>query len=386
MKIHDNTIVNSDVQRQATPIICNRVLRKGCSILCFEYPEFHCCKTGSGACDTTVGKTETRHFFSADYELSSSICEKKFFVRFPAAMILLAFRSSIRPMTGLIGVSRLMGRSLSSLFRRRPTTSTCLLSAQTSNYFLLKSDHSEFSIQDPEECVEEEWDGVRNYQARNKLRAMKVGDLVYFYYYHSSCSVPNIVGTMRIVQEVARDETALELNHNEYDPKSTPENCRWDAVRLRFETKFHEPATLWQLKKRAKEDLIFSSLSLLQQSRLSVHSLSMERWNAIASLADPAAKEESEPKFFVIKSNPSKFSIQDLSNQHGMEGYWTFSGKDKLNYCNQSGLVFLLSFITRVVAFLVSWEKLKLSEKYNKESRLSDLPCASVWKAYFPKR
>jgi predicted RNA-binding protein with PUA-like domain len=154
-------------------------------------------------------------------------------------------------MTGLIGVSRLTGRPLSSLFRRRLATSTRLLSAQqTPNYFLLKSEPSEFSIQDLEECGEEEWDGVRNYQARNKLRAMKVGDLAYFY--HSSCSVPGIVGTMRIVREVAPDETALDPNHNGYDPKSTPAICRWDAVRLRFETKFHEPVTLRQLKKGPK--------------------------------------------------------------------------------------------------------------------------------------
>jgi predicted RNA-binding protein with PUA-like domain len=246
-------------------------------------------------------------------------------VSFPAVIILVAFRLSMQPMTGLIGVRRLTERSLSSLSRRRLTTSTRLLSAQTPNYFLLKSEPSEFSIQDLEECGEEEWDGERNYQARNKLRAMKVGDLAYFY--HSICSVPGIVGTMRIVREVAPDETALDPNHNGYDPKSTPGNCRWDAVRLRFETKFHEPITLRQLKKRAKEDLIFSSLSLLQQSRLSVHSSFKDQSNAIASLASPATKEESEPQFFVIKSNPSKFSIQDLNNQRGIESDWTFSGK-----------------------------------------------------------
>jgi predicted RNA-binding protein with PUA-like domain len=154
---------------------------------------------------------------------------------------------------------------------------------QKLNYYLLKSEPSAYSIQDIQKDVEEEWDGVRNFQARNNLRSMKVGDLAYFY--HSSCSVPGIVGTVHIVREAEPDLTALDPNHQGYDAKSTPENCRWDAVRVRFGTIFQEPVTLQELKTRAQNEEIIGSLSLLRQSRLSVHELTEDQWNAIQALA-----------------------------------------------------------------------------------------------------
>ena len=161
-----------------------------------------------------------------------------------------------------------------------PQTSS---SSSSSQYFLMKSEPDEFSIQDLEQCQEQEWDGIRSFQARNKLRAMQRGDLAFFY--HSSCKVPGIVGIMRVVREAAPDVTALDPNHKNYDAKSTSENCRWDSVRVGIDSIFENPVTLQQLRKLATTDEVIGSMSLLRQSRLSVHDVTLEQWNRILELA-----------------------------------------------------------------------------------------------------
>ena len=72
-------------------------------------------------------------------------------------------------------------------------------------YWLMKSEPDVFSIDDLKRKKREVWDGVRNYQARNYLRAMQVGDEVLFY--HSSCAVPGVVGIARIRRPAFADPT-----------------------------------------------------------------------------------------------------------------------------------------------------------------------------------
>lgn len=208
----------------------------------------------------------------------------------------------------ILSLSRLGASSFClTLSKRSPTTIgnysrlflTGSLNAQTScNYFLMKSEPDEFSIQDLEKCKEHEWDGIRSFQARNKLRAMKNGDLAFFY--HSSCKVPGIVGTMRVVREAAPDATALDPDHTNYDPKSTSENCRWDSVRVGIESIFDTPVTLKQLRSLSTTDEVIGSMSLLRQSRLSVHDVTPEQWNRILELA--ANHSDHEEK--VVLSEP----------------------------------------------------------------------------------
>ena len=71
------------------------------------------------------------------------------------------------------------------------------------NYWLMKSEPESFSIADLKSRPKktEHWDGVRNYQARNFMRAMKKGDLVFFY--HSSCPVPGVYGIIEVVRAVS---------------------------------------------------------------------------------------------------------------------------------------------------------------------------------------
>jgi Uncharacterized conserved protein len=98
------------------------------------------------------------------------------------------------------------------------------------NYWLFKSEPDCFSFDDllasPKQTAE--WDGVRNYQARNFMRdQMKTGDLGIFY--HSNCTPPHAIGTVEIVREGYPDFTAWDPQSDHPDEKSTPENPRCPA-------------------------------------------------------------------------------------------------------------------------------------------------------------
>lgn len=150
-------------------------------------------------------------------------------------------------------------------------------------YWLLKSEPSAFSIADLKARPQrtEHWDGVRNYQARNHLRAMHVGDRAFFY--HSSCAEPGIVGVIRVVSEPYPDFTAFDPHAAHYDPKSDPAQPRWFMVDVRHEKDFHRVITLAELKSHRE----IAGMPLLQRgSRLSVMPVSERQWHYICALAD----------------------------------------------------------------------------------------------------
>lgn len=133
------------------------------------------------------------------------------------------------------------------------------------NYWLMKSEPLAYSISDLEQEKQTIWDGVRNYQARNFLRQMQVGDLAFFY--HSNTKPPGIIGLMRIVASNVVDPTQFESDSKYYDPKSTLESPRWQTVTVEFEQNFGKIISLTQLKQ------IFSGEELLvvrKGNRLSV--------------------------------------------------------------------------------------------------------------------
>lgn len=86
-------------------------------------------------------------------------------------------------------------------------------------YWLMKSEPDELSIKGLEKLGEARWDGVRNYQARNFLRAMAVGDA--FFFYHSSCPEPGIAGVGKIIEAAYPDPTALEPDSHYFDAKAS---------------------------------------------------------------------------------------------------------------------------------------------------------------------
>ena len=100
-------------------------------------------------------------------------------------------------------------------------------------YWLMKTEPDTFSIDDLERVGVEPWNGVRNYQARNHMRAMRPGDGVFLY--HSSCPVPGIAGLATVASEAYPDPTQFDRKSEYYDEKSNREDPRWSLVDVRFE-------------------------------------------------------------------------------------------------------------------------------------------------------
>ena len=149
------------------------------------------------------------------------------------------------------------------------------------HYWLMKSEPTSFSIDDLEKRPQqiEPWDGVRNYQARNFLQAMRINDLAFFY--HSSCPNPGIVGIIKIVKSAYPDETAFDPSHHHYDPKSKPDKPQWVCVDVKFIKKFAATLSLERLKKQAS----LASMRLLQKgNRLSVMPITAEEWKTMIQL------------------------------------------------------------------------------------------------------
>jgi predicted RNA-binding protein with PUA-like domain len=113
-------------------------------------------------------------------------------------------------------------------------------------YWLMKSEPDVYSIDDLARDPEEIWDGVRNYQARNFLRTMAVGDRAFFY--HSNTKPPGIVGLMTIIEADIVDPTQFDPSNKYYDPKSSPDNPRWRTVKVGYGETFPQAITLDQLK------------------------------------------------------------------------------------------------------------------------------------------
>ena len=90
------------------------------------------------------------------------------------------------------------------------------------------------------------WDGIRNYQARNFMRRMKINDKVFFY--HSNCKPPGIVGFMEVIDLNIVDPTQFQKESAYYDPKSSPEKPRWDCVKVKYLFKADKFLSLPELK------------------------------------------------------------------------------------------------------------------------------------------
>ncbi len=148
------------------------------------------------------------------------------------------------------------------------------------NYWLMKTEPSVYGIDDlaaqPDQT--DHWDGIRNYQARNFMRQMKKGDRVFIY--HSNVKEPGIVGIAEVVREAYPDFTAWDPESKYYDPKSTPENPRWDMVDVRLVERFPRTITLEELK----ADPELADMKVVQKgNRLSITPVTEAQWRRILS-------------------------------------------------------------------------------------------------------
>ena len=114
------------------------------------------------------------------------------------------------------------------------------------NYWLMKSEPDVYGINKLREETKTLWDGIRNYQARNFMRTMQIGDQAFFY--HSNCKPPGIVGMMEIVKIGLIDPTQFDLNSKYYDQKSKKEDPKWDCVQTKYIGVFKNALSLEKLK------------------------------------------------------------------------------------------------------------------------------------------
>jgi|TARA_R110001606_G_scaffold85236_1_gene193374 predicted RNA-binding protein with PUA-like domain len=147
------------------------------------------------------------------------------------------------------------------------------------NYWLMKSEPDAFSIDDLKRLKHSPWDGVRNYQARNFMKEMKEGDLVFFY--HSSCTPAGIVGTAKVCKSAYPDHTSWDKNSAYYDAKSTPDSPRWFMVDVEFIEKWPSILTLAELKQNPE---LTEMLLTKKGSRLSVMPITQSEWEYISTI------------------------------------------------------------------------------------------------------
>ena len=150
-------------------------------------------------------------------------------------------------------------------------------------YWLMKSEPSDYSFDDlkNEENQTAEWDGVRNYQARNLLRdEIKVGDRVL--YYHSNSKPSAVVGTAIVVRDGYPDFTAWDPTAKHPDPKSTKDDPIWFMVDIKAEVTFESIVSLKEIKNIPE----LSQMVLVKNSRLSVQPVSQEEFDLILVLGN----------------------------------------------------------------------------------------------------
>ncbi len=156
-------------------------------------------------------------------------------------------------------------------------------------YWLMKSEPEAFSITDLKNAPQQTtcWDGVRNYQARNFMRAMKRGEWAFFY--HSNATPSSIVGIVEIARKAYPDHTAFDPHDKHYDPKSSAAKPTWEMVDVKLREIFAEPIPLDKLR----EIRVLSEMELLRRgSRLSIQPVRDYEWKTILKLAKAQAQKK----------------------------------------------------------------------------------------------
>ncbi|TDK23245.1 EVE domain-containing protein [Luteimonas aestuarii] len=148
-------------------------------------------------------------------------------------------------------------------------------------HWLMKSEPEDFSIDDLERVGTEPWTGVRNYQARNFMRQMQVGDGVLFY--HSNTDVPGIYGLAEVACTAYPDPTQFDRKSKYFDEKATREQPRWELVDVSFVRKLSHGIALDEIRLHAER--LGEEFALIRKgTRLSVLPVTAAQWKILLSL------------------------------------------------------------------------------------------------------
>jgi predicted RNA-binding protein with PUA-like domain len=148
-------------------------------------------------------------------------------------------------------------------------------------YWLVKSEPSTYGIDAMAREKKTGWSGVRNYQARNFMREMKVGDQAFFY--HSSCEEPGIAGLVEVSATAYPDPTQFDRKSDYYDAASKREDPRWSQVEFKFVRK----TPLVALSELRKHTALATMRVLQPGNRLSVVPVEPAEWRYVQRLMSP---------------------------------------------------------------------------------------------------
>jgi len=146
------------------------------------------------------------------------------------------------------------------------------------HYWLMKSEPDVYSLDDLQRDGSTHWDGVRNYKARNNMRAMEVGDEVL--YYHSNAKPPGVVGIARVCREAYPDPTQFDKKGHYYDEKSKKEDPRWSLVDVEFVARFPRRVSLDDVK----SEKALADMELVRYGRLSVQSVTKAQFDRVKKM------------------------------------------------------------------------------------------------------
>lgn len=137
-----------------------------------------------------------------------------------------------------------------------------------------------FPLSELQKVEYEQWDGVRNHEAKNNMLKMTKGDFLLFY--HSNTSIPGVVGVAKVHNEAHPDSSQFDTKSNYYDSKSTNESPRWWCVDVSFVRRFKAKVSLEEMKNN--ENL--KEMSLVKRGRLSVAPVRKEEYYEILKMED----------------------------------------------------------------------------------------------------
>jgi predicted RNA-binding protein with PUA-like domain len=167
-------------------------------------------------------------------------------------------------------------------------------------YWLMKSEPEVFGIEHLRRKGVSSWDGVRNYQARNNLMAMQLGDRVLFY--HSNAKPNGVVGEADVVKRAYPDHTAWDTTSDYYDAKSTPDSPRWMMVDVRFLRTYPRIVTLEEIRTLPS----LKDMVLVNNSRLSVQPVTPTEYQIIERLAHATASPAPDTSRAAAKHAPRR--------------------------------------------------------------------------------
>lgn len=146
-------------------------------------------------------------------------------------------------------------------------------------YWLMKSEPDVYSIDDLKRDGSTAWTGVRNFKARNNMRAMLVGDEVL--YYHSNADPSCVAGVARVSRAAYPDPTQCDKQSEYFDRKSDPDDPTWDLVDVAFVAKAKESVSLADIK----SDPDLAEMELVRYGRLSVQSVTKDEFDRVKKKA-----------------------------------------------------------------------------------------------------